>query len=42
MASPGASNDVNDWLRQADVALYQAKGAGRNQIVVFQRESDAA
>jgi two-component system, cell cycle response regulator len=42
MASPGVSNDVNDWLRQADLALYQAKAAGRNQIVVFQRESDAA
>jgi two-component system cell cycle response regulator len=42
LGSPGASNDINDWLRQADVALYQAKGAGRNTIAVFGRERDAA
>jgi diguanylate cyclase (GGDEF)-like protein len=42
LGSAGASNDINDWLRQADVALYQAKGAGRNTIAVFGRERDAA
>jgi two-component system cell cycle response regulator len=41
LASPGAT-DVNDWLRQADVALYQAKAAGRNTIAVYGRERDAA
>jgi diguanylate cyclase (GGDEF)-like protein len=42
MAGPGAPTDVNDWLRRADVALYEAKAAGRNTIVVFGRERDAA
>jgi two-component system, cell cycle response regulator len=41
LATPGAPTDVNDWLRRADVALYEAKAAGRNTIVVSGRERDA-
>jgi two-component system cell cycle response regulator len=33
---------VNDWLRQADVALYRAKASGRNRIVSFDQSFEAA
>ncbi|MDQ2941036.1 MAG: diguanylate cyclase [Chloroflexota bacterium] len=33
---PADSLDVDGWLRRADIALYQAKGRGRNQVVAFE------
>lgn len=32
---------VNQLLQQADIALYAAKAAGRNQVRMFQNESDS-
>jgi len=34
----GSPMDVNDLLRDADLALYQAKAEGKNQMVVFDPE----
>lgn len=31
---PGSTSQVNDLIKAADVALYEAKAAGRNQIAV--------
>ena len=31
-----AEGDVDTWLRNCDEALYQAKDAGRNRIIVSQ------
>jgi EAL domain-containing protein (putative c-di-GMP-specific phosphodiesterase class I) len=39
-STPGAS--AEDLLRDADVALYEAKAAGKNQAVVFAPEMHAA
>jgi two-component system cell cycle response regulator len=33
---------ADEWLRRADVALYQAKGGGRNRVVAFERAAAAA
>lgn len=33
---------VNDWLRHADMALYRAKETGRNRIIAFDRNLEAA
>jgi diguanylate cyclase (GGDEF)-like protein len=33
---------VGEWLRRADVALYQAKALGRNQVVAFEEAMEAA
>lgn len=41
-STPATPATVNDWLRHADVALYQAKSGGRNQIAVFGRSAEAA
>lgn len=36
---PGALTDtVQQWIGQADVALYQAKELGRNQVILFSSE----
>jgi diguanylate cyclase (GGDEF)-like protein len=40
--SPAGPIDVEEWLRRADAALYQAKDAGRNRVVAFDAAAAAA
>jgi two-component system, cell cycle response regulator len=35
-SSPASPLDVAAWLQRADVALYRAKGSGRNRVVAFE------
>jgi diguanylate cyclase (GGDEF)-like protein len=37
LSRPGPSDDADDALRNADLALYQAKAAGRDRVVVFEQ-----
>jgi EAL and modified HD-GYP domain-containing signal transduction protein len=39
---PKHGNNLSEILRKADIALYQAKAAGRNQIVFFEDHYDTA
>ena len=39
---PKQGYNLSDILRKADIALYQAKAAGRNQIVFFEDHYDTA
>ena len=36
LARPGPTDDADDALRNADLALYQAKAAGRDRVMVFE------
>jgi diguanylate cyclase (GGDEF)-like protein len=38
--SDGGSSDTQDVLRRADIALYHAKNAGRNQFAIFGEHMD--
>ncbi len=37
-AVPQFKEDLNNFIRKADIALYDAKNAGRNRIVVFEEK----
>jgi len=39
---PKHGRNLSDLLRKADIALYQAKAAGRNQVVFFEDHYDTA
>lgn len=42
LASDYPLNDAADLLRYADIALFDAKRNGRNQLTIFDREMDAS
>jgi len=39
---PAHGSNLSDILRKADIALYQAKAAGRNQVIFFEDHYDTA
>jgi len=39
---PKHGSNLSDVLRKADIALYKAKAAGRNQVVLFEDQYDTA
>ncbi len=39
---PSHGDNLSELLRKADIALYKAKAAGRNQLVLFEDRYDAA
>ncbi|MDR1194270.1 MAG: diguanylate cyclase [Peptococcaceae bacterium] len=39
---PGHGDNSSELLRKADIALYKAKAAGRNQMIFFEEQYDAA
>jgi two-component system cell cycle response regulator len=41
-SSAASPLDIVSWLGRADVALYQAKGGGRNRVVAFHAAAEAA
>jgi diguanylate cyclase (GGDEF)-like protein/PAS domain S-box-containing protein len=38
---PKAAETANDLLREADIAMYRAKAAGRNQVIIFEARMQA-
>jgi diguanylate cyclase (GGDEF)-like protein len=42
VSSPSEALSVGDWLRRADLALYRAKAGGRNRVVAFHDNPEAA
>ena len=42
LALSGGAEDATGWMKQADIALYRAKHAGRGQYCFFEQSMDAA
>ena len=41
-SNPARPIPADEWVRRADIALYEAKGLGRNRVVAYQEIGEAA